>query len=74
MDIAYRVERSRYEVLTYGQFDDSVVAQDRLRLDDIKRILKLNDDYDLPVVRVSTSDLESERILDALSHNLLKRS
>jgi hypothetical protein len=74
MDIAYRVERSRYEVLTYGQFDDSVVAQDRLRLDEIKRILKLKDDYDLPVVRVSTSDLERERILDVLSHELLKIS
>jgi hypothetical protein len=73
MDIAYRFERSRYEVLTYGQFDDSVVAQDRLRLDEIKRILKLKDDYDLPVVRVSTSDLERERILDVLSHELLKR-
>jgi hypothetical protein len=72
MDIAYRAERSRYEVLTYGQFDDSVVAQDRLRLDDIKRILKLKDDYDLPVVQVYSSPEERERILDTLSHNLLK--
>jgi hypothetical protein len=73
MDIAYKVERSRYEVLTYGQFDDSVVSQDRLRLDEIKRILKLKDDYDLPVVQVPSSPEERERILDVLSHELLKK-
>jgi hypothetical protein len=73
MDIAYKVERSRYEVLIYGQFDDSVVAQDRLRLDEIKRILKLKDDYDLPVVQVPSSPEERERILDVLSHELLKK-
>jgi hypothetical protein len=74
MDIAYRPEKSRYEVLTYGQFDDSVVAQDRLRLDEIKHILKLKDDYDLPVVQVPSSPEERERILDVLSHKLLKKS
>jgi hypothetical protein len=73
MDIAYRTEKSRYEVLTYGQFDDSVVAQDRLRLNEIKRILKLKDDYDLTVVQVPSSPEERERILDVLSHELLKR-
>jgi hypothetical protein len=73
MDIAYRVERSRYEVLTYGQFDDSVVAQDRMRLDKIKHILKLKEDYDLPNVQVPNSPEEHERILDVLSHELLKR-
>jgi hypothetical protein len=72
MDIAYRVERSRYEVLTYDQFDDSVVAQDRLRLDEIKRILKLKDDYDLPIVQVPNSSEERERIFDTLAHDLLK--